>query len=127
MIPALPNRPHGVDHEASRQPKTCSYLGSTSWAASMLSTVLQQLWPCRPVNGSIHSTAAEERVVGGIHDGIDVQGGDIPFDHNNSASAWHELQGRFIWFITPFIRLSLMKYQLAAGTGKDATIGRKIL
>jgi hypothetical protein len=32
-----------------------------------------------------------------------------------------------VWFITPFIRLSLMKNQSAVGTSKEADIGRKIL
>ena len=37
----------------------------------------QQLVSCGAMNGTVHTATAEEGGVGGIDDGIDVEGGDV--------------------------------------------------
>jgi hypothetical protein len=36
------------------------------------------------MNRPIHSSAAEQREIGGVHDGIDVELCDITFDHSGT-------------------------------------------
>jgi hypothetical protein len=49
------------------------------------------------VDGAVHAPTAEKRVVGGVHDGVDVLPGDVAlydFDHGNVGCRLLEVSGR---------------------------------
>ena len=46
----------------------------------------EKLRPCRPMNRSIHSAATKQRFVGGVHDGVHIQAGDVSADHANAGN-----------------------------------------
>jgi hypothetical protein len=48
-----------------------------SLAATQQSAFVNQVWPCRPMDCSINTTAPQEGGVGSIHDCIHVQFGDV--------------------------------------------------
>lgn len=54
--------------------------GLTGLATSECAALLEQPGSCGPVNGAVDATAAEQRVVGCIDDGIDGKCGDVAFE-----------------------------------------------
>ena len=70
----------GVDHPASGKVVAFRYLGVACFTASQCPAFSQQTRPGGPVNCSVHSAPAEQGVVGGVDDGVDVQRGDVSLD-----------------------------------------------
>ena len=69
--------PDGVYHMACGQIVTTRNSGFTHWAAAEGAALGEEFWPRRAMNGPIDSTATQERGVGRVDDGIDVQGRDV--------------------------------------------------
>ncbi len=60
-------------------------------------TLLEQRRSCGSVDGAVHALTAEERVVGGVHDGVDILLSDVAlydFDHGNVGCRLLEVSGR---------------------------------
>lgn len=74
---AMPDRPHGVNDVAAWQAVSAGDAGLPRGAAAQLAALLQQFRPGGAVNGPIHPAAAQQRRIGGIHNGIHGQRGDI--------------------------------------------------
>src|SRR5215831_5078878 len=66
-----------MDHMTGLQPVTPGDLGAAGVAAAERFAFRQQLWPRRAMNGAIHTTAAEQAAIGGIHNGVDIKRGDV--------------------------------------------------
>ena len=78
--PTLPDRTHGMDHVTAWQVPATGHLGMTGLATSECAALLEQPGSGGPVNGAVDATAAEQRAVGGIDDGIDGKCGDVAFE-----------------------------------------------
>ena len=74
---APPDGAYGMDDELRRQTGARSDLG-LSWCADVQGASLgQQLRPGGPVDGPVHTSAAQQTLVGGVDDGVHLHGGDI--------------------------------------------------
>src|ERR687898_255961 len=74
---AAPHRPDGVDHMPGFQLVAASDFGLPGLGAAEGSAFGQQFRSGSAMNRAVDATAAQEAAVGGIDDGIDVQGGDV--------------------------------------------------
>ncbi len=81
---AVPHRPDGVDDEACGQPVTAGQLRVTGVAAAECSALGQEIGPRGAVDGAVDSASAEQRPVGGIDDGVDLELGDVRRDRFES-------------------------------------------
>jgi hypothetical protein len=77
---AAPDRTDSMDHMPRRQPITPGDFGAAGFAAAERAAFCQQLRSRRAVDGAIDATAAEQRRVGGVDNGIDAQAGDVGDD-----------------------------------------------
>ena len=69
-----------MDHVPGLEAITARDLGAAGVAAAERTAFGQQFRPSRAVNGAIDAAAAEQRAVGGIHDCIDIERGDVGDD-----------------------------------------------
>lgn len=76
-VPALPDGAHGMNDVACRQPVSFGDARLARRAAADAAALLQKLGTRSLVNGSVHASTAQKRVVGGIDYGIDLQGCDV--------------------------------------------------
>lgn len=70
MISAVPYRTDGVDHIPARQAVRSGDLGAAGTAAAECAALLRKLRTCRSVDAAVHTSAAEQRLVGCVYDGI---------------------------------------------------------
>jgi hypothetical protein len=78
---AAPDRSDSVNDMPGLQPVPGGYFRRSGRAAAERSAFGQQFRPGRAMNGAIHTAAAQQALIGGIHDDIDVETGDVG-DHN---------------------------------------------
>ena len=74
---APPDGTHGVDDELRRQTVALGELGLSRFAAVQGAALGQQLRPGGTVDGTVHASAAQQALVGGVDDGVHLHGGDI--------------------------------------------------
>ena len=87
----MPDRTHGVNHETRRQVMAARDLRIAGGAAAERAAVREQAQPRRAMDGPVHAASAEERGVGGIDDGVDIQLGDVGADDfDGSLEVGHE-------------------------------------
>ena len=65
---------------ARRQPVAARDLGVAGLAAMQRPAFRKQLRPRRAMDGAIDATAAEQRRIGGVDDGVDIEFGDVAGD-----------------------------------------------
>src|SRR5581483_12083980 len=70
---AAPHRTDGVNHVARAQAEAGRHLGVAGLAAAERAARLEQFAPGRAMDRAVHAAAAEQRRVGGVDDGVDVQ------------------------------------------------------
>jgi len=85
FVAAVPHGPDRVDHVFRRQPVAAGNLGVAGGAAIQCSAFGQQLGTGCAVNGAIDTTAAEQRIVGGIDDCVHLQCGDVVGNNVNNC------------------------------------------
>ena len=73
LAAAMPDRPDRMDHMPRRQPITSGDFGVAGLAAVERAAFSQQLGPGRAMDRAVHPTAAKQRRVGGVDDGINAQ------------------------------------------------------
>src|SRR6202011_5119112 len=78
---ALPNGAHAVDHMTGFQAIAAGELCLPGVGAAQGPAFLEQLGAGAAVDGPVDTATAEERGVGGVHDGVDVEQGDVALDH----------------------------------------------
>src|SRR4029078_122971 len=74
---AAPHRTNGVDHVPCLKPIATRDLGRARLATAERPAFGEQFRSSRPMDCTIDAAAAEQRTVGGVHDGIDIERGDI--------------------------------------------------
>nr|DAE46164.1 MAG TPA: hypothetical protein [Bacteriophage sp.] len=74
------HRPHRVDNPGGFQAVAFGDLGFAGAAAVQRKAFGQQLRAGGTVNGTVHTAAAQQAAVGGIHDAVAVQCGDIALE-----------------------------------------------
>ena len=84
-VATMPDRSDGVDHVPGGQPVTSGDFGVTGGAAVQCPALGQQLGPGDTVNGAINTATAQQGIVGGVDDGIHLQGGDVVFNNVNDC------------------------------------------
>jgi hypothetical protein len=77
MLTITPDRPDGMEYISARQTIALRNLGVTGFAAAQPGAFLQQTRSGGPVDGAVHPASTQQRVVGGIDNGINRQCGDI--------------------------------------------------
>ena len=73
----LADRADRVEDVARRQPVAGRQLGVARLTAAKRGALGPQTGPGRPVDGAVHPAAAQQRFVGGVHDGVHLQRGDV--------------------------------------------------
>src|SRR5437660_732066 len=74
---AMPDRAHGVDDEARRQRVAAREAHLAGGAAAEPTALLEQSGPGRAVDSAVHSAAAKQARVRGVHDRVHVEAGDV--------------------------------------------------
>src|SRR6188472_1569537 len=77
LVAAAPDRPHRVDDVSGLEAIAAGDLGGAGLAAAQRPALGQKLAARRAMNGAVNAAAAEQRPVGGVDDGIDVERGDV--------------------------------------------------
>jgi hypothetical protein len=77
LVSAVPNRAHGVNHMARRQPITPGDFGVAGCAAMKRAAFRQQFLPGRAMDRAIHAAAAEQRRIRGVDDGVNAKCRDV--------------------------------------------------
>jgi hypothetical protein len=80
LVAALPHRSDSMDHMARRQPISSGDLGIAGRTAAERSALREQLRSGRTMDRAIDASAAKQRVVSGVDDGIDSQCRDVGND-----------------------------------------------
>ncbi len=80
LAAAVPDRTDSMDYMPRRQPITPGDFGVAGLAATERAAFRQQFRPGRTVNCAIDATAAKQRGVRGVDNGIDTQAGDVGDD-----------------------------------------------
>src|SRR5205814_1667539 len=80
VFAATPDRTDGVDHPARGQRVAACQAHVAGGAAAEPTTLLEQPWPRRPMNGAVDAAAAEQARVRGVDDRVHVQRRDV-FTH----------------------------------------------
>ena len=98
----MPDRPHSMDDIPCGKPVAFGDFGLSCTAAAQRAAFRQQLRPGRTVNGSVHTSAAQQALVCGIDNGIHFHGGDVVSynlkRHTNTSPVWylhHTTKGNF--------------------------------
>src|SRR5262245_66397988 len=81
LVAAAPHRADRVDDVARLEPVAAGDLGRADVAAAERLAFLFQLRARCTVDGAVDAAAAEQAAVGGIHDGRDVERGDVGDAH----------------------------------------------
>ena len=79
-LAAAPDGAHGVDHVARRQTEARRDLGLSRLAAAELGARRAELRSGGAVDGAVDAAAAEQALIGGVDDGVDVERGDVALD-----------------------------------------------
>src|SRR5215813_8144707 len=88
-IAPVPHRPHRVHHEARQEPEAGSEHRVSGGTPANPAASGEELRPRGAVNCTVDATAAEERGVRRVDDGIHVERGDVATDDlHHSRSAW---------------------------------------
>lgn len=77
VVAAPPHRTHGVGDVLGGQPIRARQLHLSGSGSTQRATLGEQFLACRSMNGTIDPTAATQGRIGGIHDHIDVQTGNV--------------------------------------------------
>ena len=77
VVAAPSDGAYGVDDELRRQAVAFCDLGLSRFAAVQGAALGQQLRPGGPVDGPVHTSAAQQALVGGVDDGVHLHGGNI--------------------------------------------------
>jgi hypothetical protein len=77
MAATAPHRPDRVDHGLRRQPIALGDLRLADAATTEQAARIEQLRARSAMDRPIHATAAEQRSIGGVDDGVHGEGGDI--------------------------------------------------
>ena len=70
VIAAVPDRPYRVNDEARGQPIAFGDFGAAGRTTVERTAFFAQFRPCRAMNRAIDAPATEQRIVGGVYDGI---------------------------------------------------------
>ena len=73
----MPDWPDGMNHKPCRKPVAFGDFGIAGLTAAQRLTFFEKITACRPMNRTIHTTAAKQGAISGIHDGVYREGGDI--------------------------------------------------
>ena len=93
-LAAAPHRPDGMDHMPGFQLVAAGDFRLAGLGAAEASAFGQQFRSGRAMNGAVDATAAQEAAVGGIDDGIHIQGGDVGNnDFQPRGAGFHGQQG----------------------------------
>jgi hypothetical protein len=83
IIPTLPDWPNGMDDVLSRQLVATGKTSFPGRTAAQCPALVEKFWSGSVVDRSIYSSAAEQRRISRIDDGIHSQLGDIsPYQDN---------------------------------------------
>ena len=79
MAPSLPDGARGVEDPTRREAVTARLDGSAGRRAVRIAAhqLVEQAWPRRPMDRSVHATATTERRVGGVGDRVDRLARDV--------------------------------------------------
>ena len=80
MVAAAPHGSHCMNHISSREAIASRQFRIAGLAAVKSTALFSQSRSRRPMDGAADSFAREQRFVGGIHDGVNVECGDISLD-----------------------------------------------
>lgn len=88
FLPAatVPDRPDGMNDVSRGQAKAWRDLRFTGTAAVQRAARFEQFGPGCAMNGPVDTAAAQQCAVGGVHDGIAVQGRDVGADGNEAGT-----------------------------------------
>src|ERR1700675_3443914 len=113
LAATVPDRTDGVNDVLGRQPMTPRDLGSAGRAAAERSAFDKQFRPRGAMDRAVNATATEQRLIGGIDDGVDRKRGDVgnadlkprsaDFGNEQCGNVWH--QNKLITPIRPALRL----------------------
>ncbi len=78
---AMPHRTDRVDDVLGLEPVAARDLGRAGLAAAERLAFLEQFRPGGAMDGAVDAAAAQQRAVGGVDDGADLERGDVG-DHN---------------------------------------------
>jgi len=84
MLPTLPYRARCVNNKPGSQVKTRRKYSTACRTAVNFDTCLKKARPCCPMDGSIHPAPAPQAGIGSVHDGINVDLGDVAGMNFNS-------------------------------------------
>ena len=76
---AVPDGAYGVEDVAGGEAVPLGELGLAGFAAAEEAARVEEFGAGGAVDGAIYASAAEERAVGGVDDGVDGEGGDVDF------------------------------------------------
>src|SRR6476620_9289862 len=76
-LAAMPHRPDGVNDIAGWETISLRQYGITGPAATEQAAFIPQLGSSCTMNRTAHTTARKECFIRGIHDGVDIQCGDV--------------------------------------------------
>jgi hypothetical protein len=82
---SAPDRTNGVDHIAGGQAEARCDLRLPGLAPAKPGAGRAELRPRGAMDGAIDPATAKQGFVGGIHDGINVEGGDVAFDNGDAV------------------------------------------
>src|SRR5205823_10121453 len=82
---ALPDGTDAVDDVARFQAMAARHFRLAGASAAQGPAFREQLRARAAVDGAVHAAAAEQRLVRGVDDGIDVEERDVPFGHFDHA------------------------------------------
>ncbi len=84
-LAAAPDRAYGVDHVTRRETKAWRDLRLSGVAAAELRARRAKLGASGAMDGAVDAAAAEQGLIGGIDDGVDLKPGDVAFDDLDAA------------------------------------------
>jgi hypothetical protein len=77
VVSAVPDRADGMNDMPRRQPISQSDFGAAGLAAMERAAFGNKLGPGRAMDRAVHATAAEQRRVRGVDDGVNAQARDV--------------------------------------------------
>ena len=80
LAAAAPHRADRMDNVPGLEPVPAGDLGAAGVAAAQCFALGQQVRPGRAMNRTVDATTTEQRAIGGIHDGVDVERRDVRYD-----------------------------------------------
>ena len=91
---AVPDGAGGVDDEAGGQAVAPGDLRLAGAAAVQRAAFRQQLRPCGPMDGAVHSAPAQKTGVGGVDDGVRGLFGNVALDDLDTVHAMYSFFSR---------------------------------